>query len=50
MKNMYFTPEVTLIGVSHEDVICTSSYSFNALNETRDGSTDRVSVNKLLGK
>lgn len=49
MKHTYLTPEMNLIGISHEDVLCTSNYEFKALTETGDGSTDRVSVKTLLG-
>ena len=41
---------MNLISLSHEDVICTSNYVFNVLDEVRDGSTDRVSVKDLLGE
>ena len=44
MKYVYHTPEMNLIGVSHEDVIRTSDYHFSALEGTGDGSVDRVSV------
>lgn len=50
MKHTYLTPEMNLISISHEDILCTSPYVFNALNETGNGSTDRVSIKKLLGE
>ena len=50
MKYVYHTPEMNLIGVSHEDVIRTSDYHFSALEGTGDGSVDRVSMKKLLGQ
>lgn len=50
MKHTYFSPEMKMIGVAHEDILCTSGYEFIARNETGDGSTDRISVKKLLGQ
>ena len=49
MKHTYLTPEMCLIGISHEDVLCTSAYVFRAVEESGDGSVDRVSVKKYLG-
>ena len=48
MKNAYNSPKMDLIGVSHEDVICTSNYKFEARTEVGNGNTDIVDVKDLL--
>ena len=48
MKHLYFSPEMSLIGVSAEDVIRTSRVS--ALNEDASfNQLDKISVNGLKG-
>ena len=49
MKNVYNSPKMDLIGVSHEDVLCTSNYKFGVDKENiGDGNTDIVDVRDLL--